>query len=322
VIETMPMNETLPVMKAADLSEDVTSQSWLVESLWAFSAVGILGGAPKCCKSWLGLDMAVSVASHTACLGAFAVSEGSGGALVYMAEDQLSIVKSRLQGICRHRGLELKNLNLHVITAPSLRLDLNRDQERLKEAVSKLRPRLLLLDPFVRLHRIDENNSGDVSALLGYLRGLQRSFDVAIIVTHHARKNASSSHQAGQGLRGSGDLHAWGDSNLYLRRTRESLILTVEHRASKAPDPFAITLVADQDENVHLEICESQSEPQNADSLESAVLKALEQEPMLKTHLRSRLKVRNERLGQILTKLCAQGAVVRHGDKWAVNKNG
>ena len=80
-------------------------------------------------------------------------------------------------------------------------------------------PRLLVLDPFVRLHRIDENDAGQVSALLGYLRELQREHDVAVLVVHHARKNGSAG-QSGQSLRGSGDFFAWADSLLYVRRPR------------------------------------------------------------------------------------------------------
>jgi hypothetical protein len=35
--------------------------------------------------------------------------------------------------------------------------------------------------------------------------------------------------RAGQALRGSSEFHAWGDSNLYLRRDGDDLMLTVEH---------------------------------------------------------------------------------------------
>ena len=65
--------ETLPVVRAADLADIFETQQWLVSSLWGRAAVGFLGGAPKCCKSWLALDLAVSVASRTPCLGTFAV---------------------------------------------------------------------------------------------------------------------------------------------------------------------------------------------------------------------------------------------------------
>jgi RecA-family ATPase len=43
---------------------------------------------------------------------------------------------------------------------------------------------LLILDPLVRVHAIDENVAGQVAALLGYLRTLQRKTGVAVAVIH------------------------------------------------------------------------------------------------------------------------------------------
>jgi hypothetical protein len=97
--------------------------------------------------------------------------------------------------------------------------------------MARLQPRLLILDPFVRLHRIDENAGGEVAPLLAYLRELQRRYGVAVLVVHHARKGAGNA-RAGQALRGSSEFHAWGDSNLYLRRDGDDLTLTVEHQAA------------------------------------------------------------------------------------------
>ena len=75
--------ETLPVVPAAELEEPQPERRWLVESLWARAGVGIVGGAPKCCKSWLALDLVLSVASNTPVLGRFAVpGPGALGILV------------------------------------------------------------------------------------------------------------------------------------------------------------------------------------------------------------------------------------------------
>jgi hypothetical protein len=70
--------------------------------------------------------------------------------------------------------LALADLDVQVITAPTVRLDLEADRTNLDETVAKLKPRLLVLDPFVRLHRIVENASGEVAPLLAYSRELQR----------------------------------------------------------------------------------------------------------------------------------------------------
>lgn len=311
-------DDALPVVRAVDLDDGDTLPRWLVDTLWARAAVGVLGGAPKCCKSWLALDLAVSVATGTPCLGTFAVDD-PGPVLLYMAEDAAPVVKARLAGICRARAIDLAHAPIHVITSPALRLDRGRDQARLRHTVRAIAPRLLVLDPFVRLHRIDENDAGEVSALLGYLRTLQRQHDVAVLVVHHARKNGGT---GGQSLRGSGDFYAWGDSYLYVRRQNGMLVLAIEHRAAPAPEPLRLELVARDDIDVHL-IINSADLPPDDDArcdLDRLLLEALGRaaRPVSRAQLRAELRVRNERLGDALVRLTNAGAIVRAGDRWSV----
>jgi RecA-family ATPase len=230
----------LPVEPAYRLAERSEEHRWLVTGLWSEAAVGIVGGEPKCCKSFLALDLAVAVAAGVPCLRRFAVPR-AGRVLLFAAEDALHIVRRRLEGISAAAGVALANLDIQVITAPTVRLDLDADRRNLAETVARLQPRLLILDPFVRLHRIDENASGEVAPLLAYLRELQRRHDVAVLVVHHAKKGGGGV-RAGQALRGSSEFHAWGDSNLYLRRDGDDLSLSVEHRAAPSMTPITIEL--------------------------------------------------------------------------------
>lgn len=233
----------LPLCRAGDLGRDSPPhRRWLVESLWAERAVGILGGEPKCGKSLLALDIAVAVASGTPCLRRFAV-EKRGRVLLYAAEDSLPVVRERLDGIAATAGTTLAALDLFVITAATLRLDTQTDRRLLEQTVRQARPRLLVLDPFVRLHAIDENAAGEVAPLLGYLRRLERTYETAVLLVHHVRKGAAKL-RPGQALRGSSELHAWGDSNLYLRRRGETLRLAVEHRAAPGLDDLFLRLPA------------------------------------------------------------------------------
>jgi len=238
-VAVSPAEERLPTSLAAALSVQLPEARWLVRDMWGSGAVGILGGAPKACKSWLGLEIATAVAAGVPCLGHFTV-EQPGPALVYLAEDALPMVRARIESLCEARGISLATLDLHVITAPSLRLDKEEDQARLRATVAKLRPKLLVLDPLVRLHRLDENSARDVSGLLGYLRELQREHDVAILLVHHARKRMAAS--PGEALRGSGDLHAWTDVTAHIARREDGdLRLRIEHRAAASPPPVRPT---------------------------------------------------------------------------------
>ena len=229
------MTTPLPTVPVHAIDPQPDAPQWLVRDLWTAAAVGVVAGSPKVGKSWFGLDLAVSVASGTPALGRFPV-HATGPVLVYLAEDALPRVRDRVAHLCRHRGLDLARLDLHVVTADRLRLDTDRDQLALDQTVARIRPALLLLDPLVRLHSLDENSASDISSLLGFLRSLNRRYQLALVLVHHLAKR--SRRNLGQSLRGSSDLHAWTDSACYLvRRADDRLQLTVEHRSAPAPDP-------------------------------------------------------------------------------------
>jgi hypothetical protein len=308
----------LPLCRARDLAADSPPpRRWLVESLWAERAVGILGGEPKCGKSLLALDIAVAVASGLPCLRRFAV-EKPGRVLLYAAEDSLPVVRERLDGIASAAGTTLSALDLFVITAATLRLDTETDRGRLEETVRQARPRLLVLDPFVRLHAIDENAAGEVAPLLGYLRRLERTYETAVLLVHHVRKGAAKL-RGGQALRGSSELHAWGDSNLYLRRRGDTLRLAVEHRAAAALNDLFLRFPA-PGQPLSLEIVDEPGGEPAADRVAPAsaattpdqrvwAALAAASTPVALSDLRQSCRIRTSTLCAILNALTAEGTV-------------
>ena len=204
-----------------------------------------------------------------------------------------------------------------MITAPTLRLDRDPHRSRLLETAKRLRPRLLLLDPLVRLHGIDENNAGEVAGLLAYFRALQRQLDLSVMLVHHTRKNAAGGAAAGQGLRGSSDLHAFGDSNLYLRRTRERLLLSSEHRAAAASPPVYLELVATNAETTHLEVVAEVDSPTATQPPGAGARPCWPAAPCKRERkLRDALGVKNERLGEALESLEQAGRIRRTPTGW------
>lgn len=301
----------LPVQRASQLECNGPQTQWLVEELWTDQAVGILGGEPKCCKSFLALDVAVSVASGAACLRQFPVRR-SGPVLLFPAEDSLAVVRQRLEGIATAAQVPFGSLPVQVITAPSLRLDTQPDRQRLSCTVQEQRPVLLILDPLIRLHRVDENDATQIAALLSYLRQLQRQFQLAVMLVHHARKDSQSS-RPGQALRGSSELHGWGDSNLYMRRKGSQLTLSTEHRAAPSQDHIPLQLAA-SGAAVALRIMETSSvEPEAAPSPTQRVRQALAQVrvPIPVQQLQKLCGIRTSKVCSALAELSAQGEVVR-----------
>jgi len=301
----------LPTVRPHALPDKTPEQRWLVDQLWADQAVGIIGGEPKCGKSFLALDLAVGVAAGVAVLRRFDVPQ-RGPVLVFPAEDAAHIVRDRLIGIARAADTDFQHLDIHLIDVPYLRLDQLTAQQRLQETVERIRPRLLILDPFVRLHRIDENAAAEVAPILAFLRQLQRSFGTAVVLVHHARKGAARV-RGGQALRGSSELHAWGDSNLYLRRVDKHIVMSIEHRAAASADEIRLEIDAAQATALHIVDAAPciHTETLSPEQRVRQVLQAQPQ-PISQRQLRERAKLRAQTVTTTLAQLVQQGHVVQN----------
>ena len=300
-----------PTRSPSDLEDRPRQQQWLVDGLWGRQAVGIIGGEPKCGKSFLALDLAVAVAAGVPCLRRFETDQ-PGPVLMFAAEDAGHIVRRRLQGIAAAADADFQTLDIAVIDAPALRLDHRNDRQRLEETVERIRPRLVVLDPLVRLHGVDENAVADIAPILGFLRDLQRRFDTAILLVHHPRKSGAT--RPGQALRGSSELHAWGDSNLYLRRRDRQIVMTVEHRAAAGLNDIEIEL-ADDGEGPALRL--RRQVPDEATTVretpEERIVRVLmdAEEPLLQSEIRKCAGARNATVTTALRELVRKGRVER-----------
>ena len=301
-----------PTRRPSELEDRPPDRQWLVEGLWGRQAVGIIGGEPKCGKSFLALDLAVSVAAGVPCLRRFP-SVQPGPVLMFAAEDAGHIVRRRLQGIAAAAGADFEALDIAVIDVPVLRLDHAADRKRLVETVERHGPSLLVLDPLVRLHGVDENAVSEIAPILGFLRDVQRRSGAAVLLVHHARKSAAS--RPGQALRGSSELHAWGDNNLYLRRRDGKIVMTVEHRAAPGLADVAIEL-ADDGQGPALRLPQPSAEAgPEPPTPEERVVQALAEAdaPLSQRQIRKRAATRNETVGTLLAKLVREGRVAQDG---------
>ena len=301
--------QLLPVEPAHRLATQPQEDRWLIDGLWGEESVGVIGAEPKSFKSFLALDMALAVASGTPCLRRFAVQR-PGRVLLFAAEDAPHVVRQRLEGIALVSGVALDELDIQVITAPYLWLDEPRHVERLYRTVETLKPRLLVLDPFVRLHQCDENAASAIAPLLALLREIQRLYHLAVIVVHHAKK-AAGKQRAGQALRGTSEFHAWADSMLFLRRQEDSVTLLAEHRAAVGLGPLTLQLRSAGNE-LALEIVDhAVSEPQASRPPSERIHQALSAAaaPLSLSRLRQDCRLRKATLCQLLADLTQRGEV-------------
>ncbi len=307
--------EPINVINACDLPDTDPTQTWLVEGVWPNQAVGVLGGPPKSMKTWTALGLVLAVASGTRFLGTYAAIRGR--VLIFPAEDGDAILKGRLLALCRSMDLKLEDLDLRIIRTARLNLCDPFQYEAFARLVAEEKPSLLVLDPFVRIFSGNEDDSAQVSRVLGLLRKLQREVGTSILLVHHFKKSGSGT--GGAYLRGSGDIHAWGDTNLFIRRSGPSRSsLHIEHRGHATPDPFSIELSGDP-------LCLRRGEVQDELEVQGAsvrdrILEVLAEhaEGLGRGHLREIIRIKNERLGETLDILAAEGVIEQKDRKWTL----
>jgi hypothetical protein len=305
----------LPVLRASALQSAEEQKPWLIERLWSAGAVGIVSGPPKALKTWTALEMAISVAAGVPCLATFPVPR-SGTVLLYAAEEPMPTLHARLQALAQNHQRRLDEVDVRVIAVDSLRLDRQPDREKLTATVEFHRPVLLILDPLIRLHGLDENQSGPMAELLGYFRALQRSTGAAIAIIHHSRKNATASAAPGQSLRGSSDLYAFVDSLVFLDRRRDQVTLSAEHRSAPGLRPMPLELVPAVEPNQCLSLrlhTDPEDQPAKRPGLQDLILQhlALAEVPITTDALRSILQVRKQRVIEALRGLLERDLIHR-----------
>jgi hypothetical protein len=217
---------TLDKFMATQVQED----AWLIKDVWLDGTIGVIAGAPKMYKSWLAIDLALSIASGTKFLGSFEAPE-PGPVVIVPKEDPNFLLQDRISKIMTSKGLggivNVPHLQFPERGLP-LYLDLTREFLFSEEASIGLfeylrsvadrngRIRAVVFDPILRmLPNIDEYKASEVSSSVFMVAArIQKEFQAAVILVHHRSKGGADT---GKRSYGSIAFHAFSESSLYLR---------------------------------------------------------------------------------------------------------
>jgi hypothetical protein len=245
---TKRTRKAVPTMSISDIPDPGPTR-WLVEHLWQEGAFGLVAAEPKALKSYLTLQIAISVAAGRKLFNRFAIPN-PGPILMFSAEGGKGLIARRARSMARAMGIDLALLDFQIIDLAVLRLDDRATVGALLSTVEEVRPRLILLDPLRELHGGDENDSAAVAALLAPLRQIQHAHPAcAVMVVHHMSKSPAdgkNERRPGQRVRGSGAFHGSTESSLYLSVKGEGeekrVTVEMEHKDAATIDPFILAL--------------------------------------------------------------------------------
>jgi hypothetical protein len=238
---------------------------WLVRGVVTEGAVFTIAGEPKAAKTWLALEMAVAVASGDTFVGEFQTGAPR-AAFLFLTEDGVDSVKSRLRGTVRGHRLDMgAGLPVHVKTRGALDIG---SIDALAWFVASVRrsgvaPGLVVIDPLRNvLGTLKENDNDDMAKVNAALRAVRDVLGCAVGYVHHTAKASESSagRRAGQRMRGGGALHGGYDAGIHLSAptmTTDGAVavftatVEVEVKAGKSAAPFAATLRVHDDDDGH-----------------------------------------------------------------------
>lgn len=226
------------------LLKNIKKPRYLVQGILTEGACGFIAGEPKCYKSWIGLDLALSVATGADFLGQFRVQD-PGPVLYIQEEDPAPTLKSRSAKIWVNKstdkfelvhtpdeaGLywlppeqdELFDPNINAYIQQGVVLSSEPWQMWLDETLAKGMDgepyRLLIIDTLMMTAgEVDENRAQEMTTkIFKPLKTLSRKYNVAVQVIHHMGK--SDKMRPGQRMLGSVANHAWGEDSIYLSRS-------------------------------------------------------------------------------------------------------
>ena len=184
--ETGSTSRRLITMK--EMMADLGGPSWLIEGVLEEEILGVLYGAPKTGKTFVTLDMALSIAAGMSYHGK-ATTQGT---VVYVAGEGVSGIRRRTQAWCNEHGV--KPNSLPVIWSRRGQPLTDGDETRaLSDEISLLAQhydlpvRLIVIDTLNRnFGGADENNTKDMTAFVSNLDLLRTEHDATILVVHHS----------------------------------------------------------------------------------------------------------------------------------------
>ena len=229
-------------LKVSTFSQVMTQgedfSGWLVKGFWGKNSHGIVAGMPKCFKSTIVHDLAVSVASGTHFLGKFPVLD-SGPVIMVQNENADYMIRDRNEKLIINRGIAgsirykrnghlrvkfPKDIPLYFINQQGFMLSSEDHRRKLEDLIQKVRPVLVIFDPLYLMFDGEINSAKELTPALNWLLYLKREYQTSVMVIHHYNKgtNQGSSQRGGARMMGSIVLYGWVESAWYLSREEEN----------------------------------------------------------------------------------------------------
>lgn len=225
-------DNTFGVMKMSDYVKGYGGEgaSWLVDEWLPDKSITFLVSPPESYKTWMLLDLAVSVATGTPFLGTYTVNN-PGPTLIIQQEDSHSGLTDRLALIVEQKMNMLPTLEGNNWVVPSmpdipiyvhpdrqLRFDNKKVIEEMERQIEAIKPRVILIDPLYSTTNSTDNYMADLANRMMVLKTWRDKYGCSFLIAHHSKKNLDPDSTAREDSWGSQFLNAFLEAGWQVRR--------------------------------------------------------------------------------------------------------
>ena len=204
--------------------------SWAVEDWLPDASITFLVSPPESYKTWLLLDLAVSVSANVPFLGRYRVLK-PGPTMIIQQEDSHAGLTDRLALIVEQKLNEqtvlegdewqvptMPDLPIYVHPSRMLRFDNERVLEELEKQIAAIRPRVVMIDPLYSTTSQVDNYMADLANQMLVLKTWRDRYGCSFLLAHHSKKNLDPDSTAREDSWGSQFLNAFLEAGWQVRR--------------------------------------------------------------------------------------------------------
>lgn len=243
-----PVNATTTAATEAAMSFDIVPMSqymkeygaedakWIIADWLPEDTIAFVNSPPGTYKTWMLLDLAISVATGTNFLGQFEV-QSRGPVLLIQQEDAHGGLAERM-GIITNTKYEMyqDGSDFSVNLPPEIPLYIHPDRklrfnnalvmDKLEEVVNQLRPKLVLIDPLYSAAQTDDYMAKSAAEMFR-LKEMRDKYGCSFVIAHHKKKGSEGNDR--EGLWGSQFLNAFLETGWQIRKIDETTVVIRRH---------------------------------------------------------------------------------------------
>jgi hypothetical protein len=213
--------------------ESMPPMQWLANGIFPATSLLALCGAPGCGKSFVAMDLALSIAIGRQWFGQDVLM----GSVLYVAAEGSAGMRQRLIAWKQHASVtSVTGVGFVVETANLLQAT---DVEHVMRAIDTLpdEPRLIVFDTLARsMPGGDENDTEDMSVVVDHIDRLRKLTSASVLVVHHTRKDSDTE-------RGSSALRGGVDTLAFVREDEAGRVLVCDKQKDSPPfEPLGFSL--------------------------------------------------------------------------------